>query len=112
MPTPKVRTPGDTSKSKASLGLPMDHVITWVPFANSYEDNNILKALAKARETKVHAIGAIVLREWFEANRAELTTEADEFLVTTEKSVEDLQKELQRSINLSKRLEEMLAKKG
>ena len=108
MSTTKVRTPGDTSKSKRSLGIPDDQIITWTAFANDYRDNNILKALAKKRGVVMDLLMAPILREYFDSHRDELTAEADEFL-THEKTIEDLQKELQRSLNLSKRLEEILS---
>lgn len=39
-----------TAKSKEALGVPDDHKITWVPFAMSPEDNELINRVAAARQ--------------------------------------------------------------
>ena len=83
-----------TSKAKSRLGVPADHIITWVPFALPADDNAILKAVARKRDLAIHDVVAPILAKWFDDNRAELTEEADDFLRTTEKTPEELAKEI------------------
>lgn len=111
-PATQVREPGDTSKSKRSLGIPEDHVVTWVPFNLPYEDSNVLKAVARKRDVKAHLLCRDVMSAWFEANREELTKEADEFLKASEKSAEDLAKELTAMQAKMARLQSMLEAKS
>src|SRR5579871_465247 len=84
-----------SSKAKSRLGVPAD-------------DNNVLKAVAKKRDVAIHEVVAPVLAKWFEDNRAALVAEADEFLKTTEKSPEELEKELAKLRAAQARLEAML----
>lgn len=107
----KSKTGEWTPKSKAALGIPENYIITWVPFALSIHDNNILKALAKKDDIDVFRYPIPVLRTWWDANVEKFTEEVNDIIQASYKSDEDLEKEIARVQALSQRLTDALAKR-
>lgn len=80
-----------TPKSKCRLGIPEDHKIVWNNPHFSPEDHSILTAFGKSQTTELDELFARIIMTWFETNREQITTEADEF-IKTENTTEDLLK--------------------
>lgn len=68
--TTKVRAEGEKSaKAKESLGVPLDHVITWLHFHCTEEDSEMLKKAAKQRDTKVANMLVKILQDTLEGEK-------------------------------------------
>lgn len=78
-----------TPKSKCRLGIDEDRKIIWSNPHFTPEDHSILTAYGKSQDTELDTLFARLIMTWFETNRTQVTTEADEF-IKTENTTEDL----------------------
>jgi hypothetical protein len=107
-----------TSKTKKALGIPETDVIIWTPFFLSPTDNQKAKLYSKAmtidkdgKYQTAELFYANILRSFFFNNQEEIDEKTEALLTQTEKSEEDLAKELERIARLTERLTTMLTKK-
>lgn len=130
------KTGSFTSKSKIELGVDEERSVMWIPLDLSDTDRELLgnwnsqlnvdEGIGKDDKKIVDSVNYPLvdeeeyrkpyqrirreLHKWLEANRVQITEVAEKFAIITEKSLPDLQKAYQASMNKMAQLEKMMEK--